>query len=98
MFSVGKVCQNIINISQRETIRLSVQEDPGPLASYQPEKIKSCVYNRPLRTRHAFSLPSWFVACNVGREVGLPPGERRESKIFLSRENKKNRDKPGDSL
>lgn len=88
MFSVGKVCQNIINISQRETIRLSVQEDPGPLASYQPEKIKSCVYNRPLRTRHAFSLSSWFVACNVGREVGLPPGETGKQNIPQQRKQK----------
>ena len=25
-----------------------------------------------------FSLPSCFVACDVEREVGLPPGERRK--------------------
>lgn len=37
-----------------------------------------------------FSLPSCFVACDVEREVGLPPGERRESEIFLSREKQKN--------
>lgn len=48
---------------------------------------------QPLRTEHAFPLPSWFVAYDhVEREVGLAPEERRESKIFLIGEKQKNRE------
>lgn len=39
--SSSKASQNIINIQQRETIRLSLQEDHRQLASYQLEIIKS---------------------------------------------------------
>ena len=64
----SKVSRNIINIPQRETCRLPVQEDLRQLATYQQEIIKSQVHNSPLRTRRAVSLPSRFVACSVERK------------------------------
>lgn len=62
---------------------------PGQIKKLSTEIIKSCVYSRPLGpgTPSLFPPVLWPVMWR-GKWV-CPPGERRKSEIFLSRENKR---------
>ena len=66
-----------------------MQEDPGQLTGYQLEIIKSCVYSRPLRTRHASLFPSvlWPV---TWRGKWVCP-QKREGKVKYSSAEKNKR-------